>query len=125
MRRGDSWTQEQRPGKDQPQKWVTLWSGVSEAGWAWGSLWDNKDTFLTDGDELEVVERGCTHPEKSNRTMSYRTGMKIITLTEAVCGTNLCNKPTSGELGSPHHPQPRTHHPPDYLPTSPNSQMSV
>uniref|UniRef100_A0A8C0LZ98 Urokinase plasminogen activator surface receptor n=1 Tax=Canis lupus familiaris TaxID=9615 RepID=A0A8C0LZ98_CANLF len=53
-----------------------------------------------DGDELEVVERGCTHPEKSNRTMSYRTGMKIITLTEAVCGTNLCNKPTSGRVST-------------------------
>uniref|UniRef100_A0A667I0T7 Urokinase plasminogen activator surface receptor n=1 Tax=Lynx canadensis TaxID=61383 RepID=A0A667I0T7_LYNCA len=48
------------------------------------------------GDELEVVERGCAHPEKSNRTMSYRTGVKIITLTEAVCGSDLCNRPRAG-----------------------------
>uniref|UniRef100_A0A8C3VUG3 Plasminogen activator, urokinase receptor n=1 Tax=Catagonus wagneri TaxID=51154 RepID=A0A8C3VUG3_9CETA len=48
------------------------------------------------GDELEVVERGCAHPEKTNRTMSYRTGMQIITLTEAVCGSNLCNRPSPG-----------------------------
>ncbi|XP_057566978.1 urokinase plasminogen activator surface receptor [Hippopotamus amphibius kiboko] len=51
-----------------------------------------------EGDELEVVERGCTHPEKTNRTMSYRTGMQIITLTEAVCGSNLCNRPSPGRV---------------------------
>ncbi|XP_044933142.1 urokinase plasminogen activator surface receptor isoform X3 [Mustela putorius furo] len=46
------------------------------------------------GEELEVVERGCAHPEKSNRTMSYRTGTQIITLTEALCATDLCNQPS-------------------------------
>uniref|UniRef100_A0A452QEZ9 Urokinase plasminogen activator surface receptor n=1 Tax=Ursus americanus TaxID=9643 RepID=A0A452QEZ9_URSAM len=48
------------------------------------------------GEELEVVERGCAHPEKRNRTMSYRTGMQIITLTETLCGTDLCNRPIPG-----------------------------
>lgn len=48
------------------------------------------------GEELEVVERGCTHPEKTNRTMSYRIGMQVITLTETVCGSDLCNKPHRG-----------------------------
>ncbi|XP_037008227.2 urokinase plasminogen activator surface receptor [Artibeus jamaicensis] len=48
-------------------------------------------------EELEVVETGCTHPEKTNRTMSYRTGMQVITLVEAVCGSNLCNRPNSGQ----------------------------
>lgn len=48
-------------------------------------------------EELEVVERGCAHPEKTNRTMSYRLGMQIITLTEAVCGSDLCNRPSPGE----------------------------
>nr|XP_035963247.1 urokinase plasminogen activator surface receptor isoform X1 [Halichoerus grypus] len=52
------------------------------------------------GEELEVVERGCAHPEKSNRTMSYRTGMQIITLTEALCGTDLCNRPTPGRTST-------------------------
>ncbi|XP_039105877.1 urokinase plasminogen activator surface receptor [Hyaena hyaena] len=51
-------------------------------------------------DELEVVERGCAHPEKSNRTMSYRMGMQIITLTETVCGTDLCNRPRPGRAPS-------------------------
>uniref|UniRef100_H0VIH5 Plasminogen activator, urokinase receptor n=1 Tax=Cavia porcellus TaxID=10141 RepID=H0VIH5_CAVPO len=37
---------------------------------------------------------GCAHTEKSNRTMSYRMGSEIISLTETVCGSNLCNKPT-------------------------------
>uniref|UniRef100_A0A8C9PMC2 Urokinase plasminogen activator surface receptor n=1 Tax=Spermophilus dauricus TaxID=99837 RepID=A0A8C9PMC2_SPEDA len=46
-------------------------------------------------EELEVVERGCTHSEKTNRTMSYRTGSQIISLTETVCGFNLCNQPKS------------------------------
>nr|XP_058900552.1 urokinase plasminogen activator surface receptor isoform X2 [Kogia breviceps] len=59
-----------------------------------------------DGDELEVVERGCTHPEKTNRTMSYRIGMQIITLTEAVCGSDLCNKPSPGQV-SPTFPRSR------------------
>lgn len=49
-------------------------------------------------EELEVVERGCAHSEKTNRTMSYRLGMQIITLTETVCGSNLCNRPSSGRV---------------------------
>uniref|UniRef100_A0A5F9CV33 Urokinase plasminogen activator surface receptor n=1 Tax=Oryctolagus cuniculus TaxID=9986 RepID=A0A5F9CV33_RABIT len=49
------------------------------------------------GEELKVVERGCAHPEKTNRTMSYRTGPQIITLTETVCASDLCNKPTPGQ----------------------------
>ncbi|XP_064345475.1 urokinase plasminogen activator surface receptor isoform X2 [Camelus dromedarius] len=49
---------------------------------------------IREGDEeLEVVERGCAHPEKTNRTMSYRIDMQIITLTEFICGSNLCNRP--------------------------------
>ncbi|XP_027622611.1 urokinase plasminogen activator surface receptor isoform X2 [Tupaia chinensis] len=47
-------------------------------------------------EELEVVERGCAHPEKTNRTMSYRVGMQIITLTESVCAFNFCNRPSPG-----------------------------
>ncbi|XP_069313621.1 urokinase plasminogen activator surface receptor isoform X2 [Eulemur rufifrons] len=47
-------------------------------------------------EELEVVVRGCAYPEKTNRTMSYRTGLQIITLTETVCGTNFCNRPRPG-----------------------------
>ncbi|XP_023398880.1 urokinase plasminogen activator surface receptor isoform X4 [Loxodonta africana] len=46
-----------------------------------------------EGEELEKVERGCAHPNKTNRTMSYRTGSQIITLTEAVCESDLCNQP--------------------------------
>lgn len=76
---------------------MTLRPGVLEADWAQGSLWGNKDTFLTDSEELEVVETGCAHPEKTNRTMSYRIGMQIITLTESVCGLDLCNRPNTGE----------------------------
>ncbi|XP_036201769.1 urokinase plasminogen activator surface receptor isoform X3 [Myotis myotis] len=49
-----------------------------------------------EGEELEVVETDCAHPEKTNRTMSYRIGMQIITLTEAVCGFDLCNRPNPG-----------------------------
>lgn len=49
------------------------------------------------GEELEVVERGCAHPEKTNRTMSYRIGMQIISLTETVCESNMCNQPRPGE----------------------------
>ncbi|XP_006901134.1 PREDICTED: urokinase plasminogen activator surface receptor [Elephantulus edwardii] len=45
------------------------------------------------GENLNVVQRGCAHPEKTNRTLSYRTGWKIITLMEVVCGTDLCNRP--------------------------------
>uniref|UniRef100_M3Y5H3 Urokinase plasminogen activator surface receptor n=1 Tax=Mustela putorius furo TaxID=9669 RepID=M3Y5H3_MUSPF len=52
------------------------------------------------GEELEVVERGCAHPEKSNRTMSYRTGTQIITLTEALCATDLCNQPSPGRTST-------------------------
>ncbi|XP_020027711.1 urokinase plasminogen activator surface receptor isoform X2 [Castor canadensis] len=44
-------------------------------------------------EELEVVERGCAHPEKTNRTLSYRTDSQIISLTENVCAGNLCNRP--------------------------------
>ncbi|XP_012589132.1 PREDICTED: urokinase plasminogen activator surface receptor [Condylura cristata] len=51
-------------------------------------LWEGED-------KLEVVERSCAHPEKTNRTMSYRMGMQIITLSETVCGSNLCNRPNS------------------------------
>ncbi|XP_024425246.3 LOW QUALITY PROTEIN: urokinase plasminogen activator surface receptor [Desmodus rotundus] len=56
-------------------------------------------------EELEVVEKGCAHPEKTNRTMSYRTGMQVITLTETVCGSDLCNRPNSGR--SPTFPRSR------------------
>lgn len=48
-------------------------------------------------EELEMVEKGCAHTEKSNRTMSYRMGSEIISLTETVCGSNLCNKPTRSQ----------------------------
>ncbi|XP_037676596.1 urokinase plasminogen activator surface receptor isoform X2 [Choloepus didactylus] len=51
------------------------------------------------GEELEVVERGCAHREKDNRTMTYRTGVQIITLIEAVCGSDLCNQPKPGSSG--------------------------
>lgn len=51
-----------------------------------------------DGEELKVVETGCAHPEKTNRTMSYRIGMQIITLTESVCGLDLCNRPNTGRV---------------------------
>lgn len=71
--------------------------GVSQIGWAQGSLRGTKDTFLTSEEELEVEERGCAHSEKTNRTMSYRTGSQIISLTETVCGHNLCNQPKPGE----------------------------
>ncbi|XP_054566959.1 urokinase plasminogen activator surface receptor isoform X1 [Eptesicus fuscus] len=53
------------------------------------SIWE-------EGAELEVVETDCAHPEKTNRTMSYRIGMQVITLTEAVCGFDLCNRPSPG-----------------------------
>ncbi|KAM9225251.1 urokinase plasminogen activator surface receptor isoform 2-T3 [Dugong dugon] len=49
-------------------------------------------------EELEKVERGCAHPEKTNRTMSYRTGSQIITLTETICASDLCNKPKPGRI---------------------------
>ncbi|XP_015416380.1 PREDICTED: LOW QUALITY PROTEIN: urokinase plasminogen activator surface receptor [Myotis davidii] len=61
-----------------------------------------------EGEELEVVETDCAHPEKTNRTMSYRIGMQIITLTEAVCGFDLCNRPNPGEYDNPCHAQPQT-----------------
>uniref|UniRef100_A0A8C8ZK19 Urokinase plasminogen activator surface receptor n=1 Tax=Prolemur simus TaxID=1328070 RepID=A0A8C8ZK19_PROSS len=57
-------------------------------------------------EELEVVVRGCAYPEKTNRTMSYRTGLQIITLTETVCGTNFCNRPRPGRH-SPSFPRSR------------------
>ncbi|KAM6223655.1 urokinase plasminogen activator surface receptor [Rhynchocyon petersi] len=47
------------------------------------------------GGNTEVVRRGCAHQLKSNRTMSYRTGSQIITLTETVCDTDLCNQAKS------------------------------
>ncbi|XP_036284636.1 urokinase plasminogen activator surface receptor isoform X4 [Pipistrellus kuhlii] len=53
------------------------------------SIWE-------EGAELEVVETDCAHPEKTNRTMSYRVGMQVITLTETVCGFDLCNRPSPG-----------------------------
>ncbi|ELK33746.1 Urokinase plasminogen activator surface receptor [Myotis davidii] len=56
-----------------------------------------------EGEELEVVETDCAHPEKTNRTMSYRIGMQIITLTEAVCGFDLCNRPNPGSPGDERH----------------------
>jgi plasminogen activator (urokinase receptor) len=56
-----------------------------------------KDAFLTREEELEVVERGCAHPEKTNRTLSYRTDSQIISLTENVCAGNLCNRPRPGK----------------------------
>ncbi|XP_078216220.1 urokinase plasminogen activator surface receptor isoform X3 [Callithrix jacchus] len=49
-----------------------------------------------EGEEVEMVERSCTHSEKTNRTMSFRTGMRITTLTEAVCGLDLCNQDSAG-----------------------------
>ncbi|XP_074242379.1 urokinase plasminogen activator surface receptor isoform X2 [Saimiri boliviensis] len=49
-----------------------------------------------EGEEVEMVEKSCTHSEKTNRTMSFRTGMRITTLTEAVCGLDLCNQDSSG-----------------------------
>uniref|UniRef100_A0A8C9LXJ3 Urokinase plasminogen activator surface receptor n=1 Tax=Piliocolobus tephrosceles TaxID=591936 RepID=A0A8C9LXJ3_9PRIM len=49
-----------------------------------------------EGEELELVEKSCTHSEKTNRTMSYRTGLKITRLTEVVCGLDLCNQGNSG-----------------------------
>ncbi|KAM5236384.1 urokinase plasminogen activator surface receptor [Ctenodactylus gundi] len=55
-----------------------------------------RTTFLRIWDEeedLEVVERACTHAEKTNRTLSYRSGLQIISLTETVCGSHLCNWP--------------------------------
>ncbi|XP_047385475.1 urokinase plasminogen activator surface receptor isoform X4 [Sciurus carolinensis] len=54
-------------------------------------------------EELEVVERGCAHSEKTNRTMSYRAGSQIISLTETVCGSNLCNQPKSGNTKDEQH----------------------
>ncbi|XP_076987728.1 urokinase plasminogen activator surface receptor isoform X2 [Tamandua tetradactyla] len=52
------------------------------------------------GEELEVVERGCAHREKSNRTMSYRIGVQIITLIEAVCASDLCNQLRPGRVST-------------------------
>ncbi|XP_030860357.2 urokinase plasminogen activator surface receptor isoform X1 [Gorilla gorilla gorilla] len=49
-----------------------------------------------EGEELELVEKSCTHSEKTNRTLSYRTGLKITSLTEVVCGLDLCNQGNSG-----------------------------
>lgn len=66
-------------------------------GVGFGSLRDTEETFFTVDEELEMVEKGCAHTEKSNRTMSYRMGSEIISLTETVCGSNLCNKPTRSE----------------------------
>uniref|UniRef100_P49616-3 Isoform 2 of Urokinase plasminogen activator surface receptor n=1 Tax=Rattus norvegicus TaxID=10116 RepID=P49616-3 len=54
-----------------------------------------------DAEELEVVTRGCAHKEKTNRTMSYRMGSVIVSLTETVCATNLCNRPRPGARGRP------------------------
>ncbi|XP_060222361.1 urokinase plasminogen activator surface receptor isoform X5 [Meriones unguiculatus] len=46
-----------------------------------------------DDEELTVVTRGCAHREKTNRTMSYRVGSKIVSLAETVCPGDLCNRP--------------------------------
>ncbi|XP_055460078.1 urokinase plasminogen activator surface receptor-like, partial [Psammomys obesus] len=46
-----------------------------------------------DDEELTVVTRGCTHREKTNRTMSYRVGSAIVSLAETVCAGDLCNRP--------------------------------
>ncbi|XP_012508773.1 PREDICTED: urokinase plasminogen activator surface receptor isoform X2 [Propithecus coquereli] len=54
-------------------------------------------------EELEVVERGCAYPEKTNRTMSYRTGLQIITLTETMCGGDFCNRPHPGRRAPGRH----------------------
>lgn len=99
--------QEKRPTKNQPWERVTLRPGLSETGWAERSLCGNEDPLFAEGEELELVEKSCTHSEKTNRTMSYRTGLKITSLTEVVCGLDLCNQGNSGEYGSPCHPQPQ------------------
>ncbi|KAL1769559.1 urokinase plasminogen activator surface receptor isoform X1 [Sigmodon hispidus] len=52
-----------------------------------------------DDDELEIVMRDCAHFEKTNRTMSYRVGSKIISLAEVVCATDICNRPRPGARG--------------------------
>ncbi|XP_017357823.1 urokinase plasminogen activator surface receptor isoform X3 [Cebus imitator] len=49
-----------------------------------------------EGEEVDMVEKSCTHSERTNRTMSFRTGVRITTLTEAVCGLDLCNQDSSG-----------------------------
>nr|CAA50718.1 urinary plasminogen activator receptor [Rattus norvegicus] len=54
-----------------------------------------------DAEELEVVTRGLCHKEKTNRTMSYRMGSVIVSLTETVSATNLCNRPRPGARGRP------------------------
>ncbi|XP_064237286.1 urokinase plasminogen activator surface receptor isoform X2 [Aotus nancymaae] len=56
-----------------------------------------------EGEEVEMVEKSCTHSEKTNRTMSFRTGVRITTLTEAVCGLDLCNQDSSGRPKDDHH----------------------
>ncbi|KAF4011089.1 hypothetical protein G4228_002023 [Cervus hanglu yarkandensis] len=62
--------------------------------------------YIPGSNEVNVVEKGCTHPEKTNRSMSYRTGNQIITLSEAVCRSDLCNKPNPG----PDATVPRNHY---------------
>uniref|UniRef100_F6Q0C7 Plasminogen activator, urokinase receptor n=1 Tax=Macaca mulatta TaxID=9544 RepID=F6Q0C7_MACMU len=88
--------QEKRPTKNQPWERMTLRPGLSETGWAERSLCGNEDPLFAEGEELELVEKSCTHSEKTNRTMSYRTGLKITSLTEVVCGLDLCNQGNSG-----------------------------
>ncbi|KAM4825740.1 urokinase plasminogen activator surface receptor [Thomomys bottae] len=51
-------------------------------------------------DDMEEVIRGCAHPDKTNRTMSYRVKEQVISLWETVCGSNLCNRPRSGRVPS-------------------------
>ncbi|XDA83499.1 hypothetical protein R6Z07M_013343 [Ovis aries] len=53
------------------------------------SVWEGSN-------KMNVMRKGCTHPDKTNRSMSYRAGNQIITLSEAVCGSDLCNKPNPG-----------------------------
>lgn len=57
----------------------------------------DKETFLIGSNKMNVIRKGCTHPDKTNRSMSYRAGNQIITLSEAVCGSDLCNKPNPGK----------------------------
>ena len=46
---------------------------------------------------MNVMRKGCTHLDKTNRSMSYRAANQIITLSETVCRSDLCNKPNPGE----------------------------
>ncbi|XP_051845518.1 urokinase plasminogen activator surface receptor isoform X1 [Antechinus flavipes] len=45
-----------------------------------------------EGQDLEVVVRGCVEMGKENSSMSYRTSQEIIMLKETVCDSDLCNE---------------------------------